>query len=183
MEKIHSRTTENNGITYTITHYLEEYPDLSHYGEFTNRWEYGAIKTPARYTNRGGSPWFIPAMTFRDHVNGWEKHWISERWARIMAAQYMLQDMQRVIDYERGEWVMILIEVVASFKGVELGSEMIGGFESDGDLTEYENEIIDSLQHDLPKAIEQKIATYQQRAAILTELRDTLISKISVGVK
>ena len=84
------REFEKDGFIYTIKHILDEQPDLSYLGEFSNTWEKGAIE---HSNDSRMSRYFIPANP-----------------------EYGQQDYEHMMDYERDHWWMIGIVAEIYFK-------------------------------------------------------------------
>lgn len=72
------------GLTFKVRWMTDESPDLTYLGEYSDKWVQGAIDRKAMGDqDRGEYRYFHPTQTFRDHLKGWEKYYIHERWARI----------------------------------------------------------------------------------------------------
>lgn len=120
------------------------------YGE-DDWWEYDDDMHELRF-NPQGRDWTITRKEWRLSVSGYEvlatglsstydrnsyRYWEPadnyrgierEEWVK-----YVLQDYERMEDYNRNDWCMTDIIVEVLYKGVEIGSSSLGGVESDAD--------------------------------------------------
>lgn len=179
MDTISTRTFEKNGITYTIKHVYDNDPDLSRYGTLTYRKQAGAIPLPA--CDFCKDMYFVPGMSFRDHMQNWEQYWISERWARIMASRYIMQDMKRLIDYENQRWYCIGIMVTARIDHLEIYSTVVFGVESDNldNIAEVEQHLLAEAESNLLPSLNHQIGDLRNKLSDLSNLRARL--EINVG--
>lgn len=175
MDTISMRTIEKNGITYTIKHVYDNDPDLSHYGTLTTFNQYGAIPVPD--TRTWGRLYFVPGMSFRDHMLDWEQYWISERWARIMASRYIMQDMKRVLDFERERWYCIGIIVTANKDNVEIYRTAVFGVESDDldNITEVDQHLLAEAESNLLPSLDRQIGDLRNKLSALVALRIEIV--------
>ena len=105
---------------------IDEYPDTSWLGEFSNIWEIGAIDRgrTGHYT-LNSYRYFIPS-------SGCEN--FDKKWDRAKKAKYMkmaLQDHLYTENLNDGRIWFKFITVTASLYGIELGFDCIGGIDSD----------------------------------------------------
>jgi len=136
-----------------IRHIPDEYPDLSHLGEYSSTPKAGAVDREERgdMTRRHEMRYFNPANYDAKHPDA-------------KSSTYALQDYKRAEAYNRGDWYMLGIradaEVGVSFDGGknwkidELTSGGLWGIESDGGeqyFKEVEDEQLSELR-DILKA-------------------------------
>lgn len=71
--------------------------------------------------------------------------------------KYALQDYERVVGLERGDWCFAVCQVTLSVDGIELGFESLCGIESDSGsyIEEVEQDMIKELTHKIPEYVEQ----------------------------
>lgn len=126
----HDRTTghprasfKRNGFDITIKVGDEECPDLSFVGEFTDKFEPGAIKR--NKPGRNEFKYFVPGNSFEDHRSSLNKMGFSKGESGRMAAEYVHRDMKMLEDGIR----QVYVTVTASKAGVELGSDSLGGID------------------------------------------------------
>ena len=138
---------------------IDEQPDFSYMGEYTNQWEPYAIKRDA---NAREYKYFIPLLG--GHKNATEAYRETRKWytnhghnkheAHTETIRQMHQDYQRLENYNRGDWCMLTLTVIAIKNGIELASSSLGGIENDaGDyIDEVIDELRDEAQHDAERA-------------------------------
>lgn len=132
---------ERGRFTIHVSAKYDECPDYSHLGEFSDTWQEGAIQNPDFRHQRGGVyRWFIPANTEESQYKEMI-HEYGKTHARELAQKYVRDDYKRAVNY------MAFVVVVTVFlKGVELGSDVLGGIDI-GDDFEY---LVESVyEHDM----------------------------------
>ncbi|MBI4397294.1 MAG: hypothetical protein HY548_09375 [Elusimicrobia bacterium] len=126
---------------------LDECPDLSFLGEFTDQWQEGAIEHdggPRDYKYFVSGNHAVYKLENWAHVPEADKQGVIRQYGSLEAAEkaYARQDYERMLDYDRGDWHMVGIlavaEVAVSFDGGKtwkldrLTSGGLWGIESDG---------------------------------------------------
>jgi hypothetical protein len=135
MHTIEKETRElDNGAAVTVKRVLDEDPDLSYLGEFTDKYELGVWKYAGVYSfDRHTYKYFRPANSYH---------------------KYAKQDIRRIADYNKGHWCMTGVIVSLFLDGVEISHSSLWGIESDSDeshFTEVEQELIAECLSDAKK--------------------------------
>lgn len=156
-----------DGMIAQIKIVADEYPDLSWLGEFTDKYQEGAIDHHAQlgYTDRRVFRWFVPCNTEQDHYKSLRGMGYTHLGALRMARKYVKQDYKRLVTY--GDyWHMTGVIVKLSIDGVEVAESSLWGIESDsGD--DYYNEVISD---NLAECIRQARQSVDKFAAIADKL-------------
>ncbi len=148
---IEERTVERDGVTYKIEVVVDYDPDTSYLGEYSIRWEEGAIDradwvealffdgTFYRWEpqwNHREFRWFIPACTPKDVQNnrdcfsrmGYSKH---EAW--VKANRIPVVEYETMEALNRGDWCYVGVVVTALVNGREVARDSLWGIER-GDI-------------------------------------------------
>lgn len=133
-------TREEDGFTLTLSVRLDEYPDSSHVGSFTDNWEPGAIViTPEnRYAPaafRCDYRYFVPGISYREHCESLSKSGWARHAADCEARRYGREDMRRAFNY-----CAYIVSVEVEREGIELGQSSIGGCEFDDSACGTDNQ-------------------------------------------
>ncbi|KPK50620.1 MAG: hypothetical protein AMS22_11940 [Thiotrichales bacterium SG8_50] len=118
---------EENGFEVEAAVLPDDHPDTSWLGEFTGRWQPGAVR------HSDGVrlfPWFMPATTYDDHFRALRQMNYRRHEADCLARQYVQRDYARAASMG-DDWGFIGIEVTVSVIGVILGRNSLWGIESD----------------------------------------------------
>lgn len=164
------------GLQFEVTFDLEPYPDLSWIGEYTDRYVDGAIDRKTM----GDQGWheyryFVAAQPFSERLSGLRKYHLSERTARIAAAEELLADYKLYEDYNNGLWYMQGVIVTAYLDGVEVDSNSLWGVESNaGDA--HLQEIVDDLVYQIMHELSDHASELEQQADNL----HTLVEKLQI---
>ena len=132
--ELSKRVFEKDGLTYTVRRVVDEDPDLSHLGTFSDAYQDGAIEHGNERLNV--YRYFIPENP-----------------------EYGQQDYERMLAFDHGKWCMVGITVDISIKTKTnwavppvVGRASVWGVESDSEesyFTELENEMIREAEADL----------------------------------
>lgn len=151
----HPPTVYPDFIRFDVETACDDYADLSHYGEFTDRWEPCAINHFAKQYGYDGQDWnthkwFIPAQTYADVRRDLIGMNMGKTQADQLARQYVEQDYKRAATYG-DHWNMMIMTVTAYVGNTEIGSASLSGIESDSDgyLSEVEQELKAEIMCDL----------------------------------
>lgn len=130
--------------------------EFDHLGEFTHRWEPGAINHYAkqhRYDGRdsGTYKWFVPANSYESHCTGLRKMGYSKTDSDLMARSYVEQDYKRMASYGES-WFYVGVKVTAYVGDTEIGSDSAWGIESDSDKACF-----DEVEADLKSQVMSEI--------------------------
>ena len=109
METIVNKTIGRVNISVNLV--MDEWPDLSYLGVFSNQWKEGALEYS---TDRNTMPYFIPENP-----------------------EYGQEDMQRMKDYNNNQWMMVGIVATVSIDGREIGNYSVWGFEYEYKVEDY----------------------------------------------
>lgn len=121
----------SNGWEATIVHGrytvevkigFDEYVDFSWIGEFTDRWEEGAVKLEQHA--RHGYSYFIPECKYEYHYRALRDMKVGRAETARKAREYVQQDVKRADDYQT-----IFIATTARLNDVALGAGHIGGID------------------------------------------------------
>lgn len=136
-------------IRFEVETKTDDYADTSDLGEFTDRWEPGAINHFAKQYGYDGQSsntckWFIPAQTYADVRRDLIEMNMGKTDADRLAREYVERDYKRAATYG-DHWSMYCMTVTAYVGNTEIGSASLFGIESDsGDyLAEVERELKD----------------------------------------
>ncbi len=144
----HEKRTQDlgNGITAQIRIVEDEYPDLSHLGEFTNKYQDGAIDHHKElgYTDHRTYRYFVPGITESDHYKGLRGMGYTHLGALRMARKYVKQDYKRARTYG-DQWSMTAVLVDLMVDGVEVSRSSLWGIESDSGADYYDRVIADCI--------------------------------------
>jgi hypothetical protein len=122
----------------TIKHIFDNSPDVSWLGEYTDKYQTGAIK---RY-NAGNREYkyFIPGISYKEHWESLHKMGYSKGNCDYLARLYNQQDYKRMEALNNGDFGFIGIEAIATvkysigqgnFRLEELSSGGLWGIETD----------------------------------------------------
>ncbi len=133
---------------------VDESPDLSWLGEYSDRWQPGAIDRKHRVSGWSNRQlrYFIPGNSYKDHWDGLHNMGYSRGNCDYLARQYVMQDFQRMERYANGDLYEtgIIAEAIVTYpescvppaRRIErLTSAGIWGIASDTDEKELEQEI------------------------------------------
>lgn len=145
-----------------ILHKIDEYPDLSYLGEYTDRKPYKEDLNRKSafyryYAERNEYKYFIPAYSVSEHRNDLQKIGYSKGVSEEMARQYCKSDFDRMEAYNRGDWYAIgiiaeaIIELPCNgYKKMQvISSGGLWGIDSDSGskyIEEIENEQLSELK-------------------------------------
>ena len=133
-----SDTWHVSGFDFEARVSVDECPDLSYLGEYTDTWEPGAID---RFHGKDNPyarvyRYFVPSTdrgTFEEHRTALRAMGYGKHEADTAARKIVREDFERAEAYNEHEWGMLVVTVTASRAGIELASDSIGGIESDYD--------------------------------------------------
>lgn len=163
------------GLQFEVTFKVDEYPDLSWIGEYTDRYTDGAINTFTMqgYVDHSKYKYFVACQSFSERLSGLRKYHLSERTARIAAAKELLDDYKLYESYNNGEWYMQGVIVTAYLDGVKVDSNSLWGVESNaGD--EFMQEIVDDLVSQIMYELSDKGSELEQQANNLSDVAGKL---------
>jgi hypothetical protein len=135
---------KKNGFDVKVYTELDENPDTSYLGEYTDKLEDGVI---VREGDKPGE--FYEDLTEEEIENiprrgrefrGFKPYAGGEKVGSKDYKKYGLQDYKRMEELSAGDWNYIGIIAVASREGIELGHASVWGFESDGGQAWLEEE-------------------------------------------
>ncbi len=166
-----------NTLKFVVKQEIDECPDLSFYGEYTDHPKgadydkYLVIDREARGDKeRNEYRYFVCTHDLKDSRKFLREHGYSKHDAAMLPREYSLQDYERMEDAQRGGWYMTGIVVTLLVNGVEVAQDSLWGIESDLDKDHIEEVVrdckgmclnnarkeIDSLRRvRLPKTIEK----------------------------
>lgn len=153
-------------IRFEIEEKEDNDPDLSYLGEFTDKWEPGALNHFAKQYGHNGRDnreykWFVPCNTYASHRKGLIEMKYGKVLADSLAREYVAQDYKRSKDYGT-YWYMVGIVVTAYVNDIEIGTASLWGIETDSDES-YKTETIEELKHEIMASIDLKaIQTHMQ---------------------
>lgn len=167
------REEEREGFTVRIYHAMDEDADLSFLGEFTDKWAPGAIEveeTDPRVT--GGAQYFVScnhrgqnvAKNWR-HVSNKDRAEVCRKFGSLRKAEehYAREDMERLEDYNRGNWYMVGVIAEVFFADVELAQDSVWGVESDAGA--YFAEVESNVADEALTAARAKLVEIVQKTA------------------
>ena len=136
----HTQPTVNypDYVTFDVTQEVDDYPDVSYYGEFTNKWEPGAINHYAKQFGRDGessdfAKWFVPCNSYESQRDSLTRYGYSRADADLLAREYVERDYDRLNKFYNGDWCELFVTVTARIGNVVLGDNSCG-IESDQDI-------------------------------------------------
>lgn len=192
---IEEKTIERDGVTYKIKVVADYDADTSYLGEYSSRWDEGAIDragwVEARFFdetfyrwepqwNHRECRWFIPACTpkdvlaERDAFNrlGYSKH---EAWVRASRIPRVEYEMMEALG--RGDWCYVGIVVTALVDGHEVARDSLWGIErgdiphaSGYDQEEYIEEVIEGCIAECKAQFPQAARDLQRVASSIEEV-------------
>jgi hypothetical protein len=127
----------------TVKHIIDDCGDSSFYGEYTDKWEPGAINRKYRGWERNQYRYFIPCTSYKEHWKGLHKMGYSRGDCDYLSRKYVLQDYNRMERLNRGDWGFIGIVAEAevkypigggNYRIERLTSGGLWGIESDGGM-------------------------------------------------
>ena len=165
-------TFEQGGFTVKIEWIVDECPDLSFLGEYGSQFREWSVDRQngilygEDYDEEGG-PMALATDQYR-WGHGEYRYWYApmdlcysttDTPDRAELIKYILQDYDRIEDYNRGGWHMTGCVVTVSAAGVEVGHGSCWGIESGtGDYAdEIERECIDEAMHQARQAIPRTV--------------------------
>lgn len=141
-------------FTIHITACLDEFPDTSHLGEYSDTWQDGAIRNPESLTDSVMYDWYVPMNTEASHYKALRDMKYGKSLAHELARSYVYRDMQSLRDYQS-----FVLFVRAFANGIELGCDSLGGIDIDISDPSYladcvlENGMIDNVIEQATDAI------------------------------
>jgi hypothetical protein len=185
MKPFEERERKDGPITYKISFWYEEYPDVSYWGKYSSDWEPGAIDCV--YTEWGGSyegwrrsreyRYFIPDCDPSEVESSRDYYYRageSKGPAWYMATRIPLRQYHAMEALNRQDWYYYGIEVKAYIDGEEIGWESLWGLESSwydaewgwGSQDDYADEVIDELigqcKASFPKRVEELMSVVEK---------------------
>lgn len=132
---------------------IDESPDHSYLGEYSDTWQEGAIRNPESVYNHGVYKWWIPCNTEDGHYKSLRDMKYGKSLARELAHSYVLQDMKTMKDLQS---YIVMVRVYVN--GIELGSDVLGGVDISDDIdyladTIDENGMIDNAIEEAKTAL------------------------------
>lgn len=140
-------THDEGPLTVTVEYHYDDNPDTSWLGEYTDKWQPGAIDrlhtgnwTLRRW--RREYRYFIPGVSVEEHRRGLSRLGYAKHEAWVMANRYTRADYERMEALNRGDWhfigIVVKVTVEAKrdgfiFDPVEVGYAGLWGIESDSD--------------------------------------------------
>lgn len=110
----------DNGCAVRFGQEIDEYPDLSHLGQWTSNPDHDYVVVD----RRGTGHW---------EGNRFHRFWQSQYKADDPCAEYAMQDYRRHEAYEDQQWGMVIVTAsVHAPNEVKIGSAALFGVESDG---------------------------------------------------
>lgn len=145
LETVDGRSTvelTRGKFTIHITARVDECPDYSHLGEWSDTWQEGAIRNPESLQDRHMYDWFIPCNTEASHFKGLRDLKYGKTESRNLARSYVIRDMRAARDYQA-----FVLFVRAFANGIELGCDSLGGVDIDLSDPSYLASCV--LEHDM----------------------------------
>lgn len=142
------------GFTLRATVEMDEDPDTSYLGRFTDSWEPGAVANPEAHYSWRTLRWFVPEITYDEHRHGLSSLGFSRGVSDALARRYVRQDMDAAREPEH-----YVVTVTAS-AGAELGRAAVHGV--DRPDPSYLHAILDDLVDeavDAADAVRHEICT------------------------
>lgn len=133
---------EKSGYTFTVKFEVDEYPDLSFYGEYTDKpnWydsdRYMIIdRKENRNMGRNEYRYFQCAYDMQDAAKWYKESGYCKHDCYILPRKHSLEDYERMEDYNKGDWCMLGIIVTCNETGEK---ESLWGCASDDHEGNYE---------------------------------------------
>jgi hypothetical protein len=145
LETVDGRSTvevTRGKFTIHITARVDEYPDYSYLGEWSDTWEEGALRNPDSFTDRYTLDWFIPCNSETSHFKALRDMKYGKSNARELARSYVIRDMKAAREYQA-----FVLFVRAYVNGIELGYDSLGGIAIDPSDPSYLASCV--LEHDM----------------------------------
>ncbi len=149
-----------DGIEFSTEIIQDDFFDLSHLGEFTSKWEEGALSHSRRAGDRFDHEWWIPTYSANERFRDLQKMGYSKGLADYYAHTQVFADYYRHADYGNG-WSMVGVKVTLLLSGKEVDQEALWGIESDSE--QYSLEAADELKFELCYHIEDHIEDHIER--------------------
>lgn len=145
MTEFNGKTFQRDGFTLAVTVTTDEYDEPDYLGKFTSEWEEGALDhhRKSRYGSRDHHRWFIPAYSVKECRKDLNDAGHSKAESERLAREQTEANYKRA-DSLGHEWQYVTVALIASRRGIELGHTSVGGVESDGEDSHFE-EIIEDL--------------------------------------
>lgn len=141
----------------------DEYPDLSHLGEYSDKKGPGAIDrfrgNEEKWRRYREFRYFIPANTEEEHRCGLRAMGFTRGESGRLAKEYVLRDFKRMETHD-SEWEILGIIVTASVNGINLANSSLWGIESDSDK-EYFASILCDLADEAKSEAMKKLSELQ----------------------
>lgn len=163
--KVEKKLQVSLGVEVEADWEIDEAPDVSWIGKYTDQWEEGAIDRQKRgdVKDTGEYRYFVSCnsavfdkASWR-HVKGKERQDLIKKHGSLekLTRKYALQDYRRMEAMNNDEWHMRTLEVTVSIGEVSATSHL-GGIESDcGE--KYEKEVIGEVAQEAMHELREKI--------------------------